>query len=95
MQTIHSMVGEAASIISNPKIPLDEFGKLLDEAWQCKKGLSDKVSLPEIDYMYESAKKAGAKGGKILGAGGGGSYCFMLIQKHKYVLEKNSKIISV
>lgn len=72
LQTMHSMVGEAASIISNPKIPLDEFGKLLDEAWQCKKGLSDKVSLPEIDYMYESAKKAGAKGGKILGAGGGG-----------------------
>ncbi|QTS84148.1 GHMP family kinase ATP-binding protein [Coxiella endosymbiont of Amblyomma nuttalli] len=72
LRTIYAMVGEATSIISNPQTSLDEFGKLLDEAWQCKKELSDKVSLPEIDHMYETAKKAGAKGGKILGAGGGG-----------------------
>lgn len=72
LHALHAMVGEAQAIISNPKTSLEDFGKLLDEAWLCKKELSDKVSLPEIDHMYETAKKAGAKGGKILGAGGGG-----------------------
>lgn len=72
LQTLQAMVSEAVSILSNPKKSLDEFGKLLDEAWCCKKGLSDNVSLPQIDHMYTLAKSAGAKGGKLLGAGGGG-----------------------
>jgi D-glycero-alpha-D-manno-heptose-7-phosphate kinase len=72
LKTLQDMVDEAVSILSNPKISLDEFGKLLDEAWRCKKELSDKVSLPQIDQMYELAKSEGAKGGKLLGAGGGG-----------------------
>jgi len=72
LRNLQAMVSEVVSILSNPNTSLDEFGKLLDEAWQCKKGLSDKVSLPEIDYMYEIARSAGAKGGKLLGAGGGG-----------------------
>ena len=52
------------------------FGKLLDEAWQLKRGLSDYVSTPTIDLIYESAMKAGAMGGKLLGAGGGGFIVF-------------------
>ncbi len=51
---------------------LDYFGKLLHEAWICKKNFSPHISLPEIDKMYESAIMAGAFGGKLLGAGGGG-----------------------
>jgi D-glycero-alpha-D-manno-heptose-7-phosphate kinase len=49
-----------------------EFGKLLDEGWRYKKSLSDKVSMPVLDQIYGAALKAGAIGGKILGAGGGG-----------------------
>lgn len=51
---------------------LDQFGDLLDQAWQAKRGLSGKVSSAAIDTWYERARAAGALGGKIAGAGGGG-----------------------
>lgn len=51
---------------------LDEFGHLLDESWKVKKSLAAGITNPKIDGLYNAAKKAGALGGKILGAGGGG-----------------------
>jgi D-glycero-alpha-D-manno-heptose-7-phosphate kinase len=51
---------------------LDQFGRLLDESWQAKKRVSAKISNSRIDYLYEIARKSGALGGKITGAGGGG-----------------------
>lgn len=51
---------------------IQDLGKLLNEGWLLKKQLASKISDPEIDAMYRSAKKAGAIGGKISGAGGGG-----------------------
>jgi D-glycero-alpha-D-manno-heptose-7-phosphate kinase len=64
---------------------LDDFGDLLNTAWEYKKKMSPKISNPAIDELYSEARKAGALGGKIMGAGGGG---FMLFycpfeQKHK------------
>jgi D-glycero-alpha-D-manno-heptose-7-phosphate kinase len=50
----------------------DDFGKLIHEAWQYKKKLATKVSNLSIDDIYDRALKAGALGGKITGAGGGG-----------------------
>jgi D-glycero-alpha-D-manno-heptose-7-phosphate kinase len=55
---------------------LDGFGRLLDRAWQEKKRLSGGISNAEIDRWYAAARSAGALGGKIAGAGGGG---FMLL----------------
>jgi D-glycero-alpha-D-manno-heptose-7-phosphate kinase len=55
---------------------LDEFGALLDFHWQVKKRLSDKISNPRFDEIYETARRAGALGGKIMGAGGGGFFLF-------------------
>lgn len=55
---------------------IDRWGEELDRAWEIKKAFSSGVSTPEIDAMYNTAKCAGALGGKILGAGGGG---FMLL----------------
>ena len=55
---------------------IDLFGELLDEHWQNKKKLSAKISDPFIDECYETAKKNGALGGKVIGAGGGG---FMML----------------
>jgi len=49
-----------------------EFGKLLDENWRLKKQLASKISNPDIDGCYERTLRAGAVGGKICGAGGGG-----------------------
>ena len=55
---------------------IDDFGALLNDAWTHKKKLSNKISNEDIDYMYESAINAGALGGKLLGAGGGGYMLF-------------------
>lgn len=51
---------------------LDDFGHLLHQAWQTKKHLDPAITTPQIDAMYETARREGAIGGKILGAGGGG-----------------------
>jgi len=64
---------------------LPYFGDLLDSAWQAKKKMSDRISNPQIDELYEVARKAGALGGKITGAGGGGYMMFYceFEKKHK------------
>lgn len=55
---------------------LDAFGLLLHETWMLKRGLTDLVTNPEIDDIYAKAMQAGALGGKLLGAGGGGFFLF-------------------
>jgi len=69
------MVSEAIKILNDDSDIL-EFGWLLNESWQLKRSLTNKITTQEIDEIYETARKAGAIGGKLLGAGGGG---FMLI----------------
>ena len=64
---------------------LDKFGELLDYTWQLKKSLSKSISNNEIDEIYRNAKQAGAIGGKLLGAGGGG---FILLYVPKENQEK-------
>jgi D-glycero-alpha-D-manno-heptose-7-phosphate kinase len=51
---------------------LDDFGLLLNEGWRLKKGLASRITNSSIDEIYAAALKAGALGGKIAGAGGGG-----------------------
>ena len=75
LRAMQQMVTEAAGILSGDG-PLEPFGRLLDESWQLKRGLTAQVSTPHIDSIYERALAAGAIGGKLLGAGGGG---FMLL----------------
>jgi len=72
LKRMEAMVNEAIQILQNEKTPIEEFGKLLHESWLYKRNLSSMVSTPAIDAMYEQAISAGATGGKILGAGGGG-----------------------
>ena len=55
---------------------LNRFGELLNEGWHLKRELASKITNPEIDRCYEIAIKSGAKGGKLLGAGGGGFLLF-------------------
>ena len=66
-----AMVDEGLRILASGR-DLADFGRLLHESWLLKRSLSSRVSTPEIDAMYETARKAGAVGGKITGAGGGG-----------------------
>ena len=96
LNKIYSMVDEGISIIQNANTPIDDFGKLLHEGWKNKRALSDKVSTVEIDLIYETAIRAGATGGKILGAGGGG---FLLLfaspEKHNAIRQKLNNLIFV
>lgn len=70
------MVDEGVGIIE--RRDWVKFGALLDSAWTLKKQLSDSVSTPSIDRIYEKAMQAGAAGGKLLGAGGGGFILFLV-----------------
>lgn len=74
LKTMDGMVTEGQSILLSPTTPITKFGALLHESWMFKRRLSDKVSNPTVDQIYETARKNGAVGGKILGAGGGGFF---------------------
>jgi len=71
LRAMCGMVDEAVQILAAPG-DLSGFGALLDESWRLKRELAAEVSNPRIDRMYDSALAAGALGGKLLGAGGGG-----------------------
>ncbi len=75
MRIMRELVGEGLNIL-NSNTSLSKFGKLLHESWQIKRTLSRKIATPLVDDIYSAALRAGALGGKLLGAGGGG---FMLI----------------
>ena len=94
LKTMYQMTLQALKILNGKN--LLEFGKLLHEAWKIKRELSDKISTPHIDNIYETARREGAIGGKLLGAGGGG---FVLLfaspEKHKKIKEKFKKLLLV
>ena len=69
---IKRLVDEAERILTEDKTNLDDFGRLLDYGWRLKREINQEISTDEVDILYERAKKAGALGGKLLGAGGGG-----------------------
>ncbi len=96
LHRMREMVDEATAILTTPATSLDEFGKLLDLGWQYKRSLSDRVTTPEIDNIYQEAQRAGAIGGKILGAGGGG---FMLLfakpEYHAAIRERLKGLVHV
>ena len=70
------IVEEAQTLLTSRTDRLDDFGRLLDEQWRIKRGMAGNVSSTEIDEIYEKGIKAGALGGKLLGAGGGGFMLF-------------------
>ncbi len=76
MARLYGMVDRGRKILENPFSSLDDFGALLHEGWQYKKALSSAVSSGPIDALYAAALQAGALGGKLLGAGGGGFLLF-------------------
>lgn len=66
------------------RIDLPEIGRLMDENWELKRRLSDAITNPKIDRIYETAKRSGAWGGKIMGAGGGG-FLFLVAPPERHL----------
>ena len=71
-----ALVNEAEAVLTDKARPLSEFGRLLDVTWKLKRGTSSGVSTGSIDELYARGVEAGAVGGKLLGAGGGGFLVF-------------------
>jgi len=80
LTTMHQLTQEALNVLNSND--LMRFGRMLDESWTLKRSLSDKITTSHIDALYDTAIKAGALGGKLLGAGGGGFILFF-VEPHK------------
>ena len=85
------IVNQAKEIITNSKISMDEFGKLLNEQWFLKKSLTEYISNEAIDEIYNTALNSGAIGGKLLGAGGGGFFLFYAKKKNHQKIKESLK----
>jgi len=95
LREMRSMVDSAVKLLKGNGA-LEEFGEMLHEAWMIKRSLSDRITNTAIDSIYSAARSAGAIGGKLLGAGGGG---FMLLfvtpERHYLVRERLEKLFKV
>jgi D-glycero-alpha-D-manno-heptose-7-phosphate kinase len=89
LNTIMEICTEGLKLLTDNKQPLNKFGELLDEQWKVKRELTNKITNKDIDAIYESGKDAGAIGGKLLGAGGGGFMLFY-VPKDKQDSVKNA-----
>lgn len=81
LQRMQAMVYEAAAVLTG-KGSIGALGELLHETWELKRSISPEVSTPLVDDLYARARKAGAIGGKLLGAGGGG-FVLLLVEPQK------------
>lgn len=92
---LYTLVNEAENILES-SCSLNEFGRLLDHTWKLKRGITNKISTASIDELYEAAIRAGALGGKLLGAGGGG---FLLLyaeaDRQPYVRQALERLLYV
>ena len=70
------MVDEAVNILNADSDDIDDFGRLLHKSWKIKRSITNLITNGKIDQIYDTALKAGALGGKLLGAGGGGFVLF-------------------
>lgn len=76
LKEMYSLVDEAEQILEDKHADLDEFGRLLDRTWKLKRQTGGAITTNSIDELYEKGIQAGALGGKLLGAGGGGFLLF-------------------
>jgi D-glycero-alpha-D-manno-heptose-7-phosphate kinase len=96
IERMMEMVDEAEQVMVSPSRPLSEIGHLLHDSWRLKRELADEVSTPALDQFMEAARDAGALGGKVLGAGGGGFMLFYVEPEHRDSVRKRfDKLIEV
>ena len=83
LREMYSLVDEAERVLTDKTIDLDEFGRLLDHTWKLKRQTGAAVSTDSIDGLYRKGIEAGALGGKLLGAGGGGFLVFYVQPEYR------------
>lgn len=96
LKKMYELVDEAEEVLTDKARDLDDFGRLLDTTWRLKKGTGGAVSTDSIDGLYEKGIAAGALGGKLLGAGGGGFLVFYVQpEKQKTVREAMRELMYI
>ncbi len=96
LREMYDLVDEAEKVLTDKYADLDDFGRLLDQTWRLKKQTGSSISTGSIDELYEKGIQAGALGGKLLGAGGGGFLVFYVQpEKQKGVMKAMEKLMYI
>ena len=96
LREMYELVDEAEHILEDRQTDLDEFGRLLHHTWELKRGIAGGISTDSIDGMYQKGMEAGALGGKLLGAGGGGFLLFYVRpEQREQVLSAMSELMHI
>lgn len=90
LKQMSAMTDEGEKILTGNG-DLSDFGRLLHEGWQLKRSLTNQISTNEIDLIYQKAREAGALGGKLLGAGGGGFMLFYVKKENQVYVKRALK----
>ena len=88
LREMYSLVDDAERVLTDKACDLDDFGRLLDQTWKLKRQTGSAVSTNSIDGLYAKGIKAGAIGGKLLGAGGGGFLVFYVQTEKQDAVKK-------
>ena len=91
LKEMYALVDDAEKVLTDKNVSLDDFGRLLDYTWRLKRQIGSAVSTDSIDRLYERGIKAGAIGGKLLGAGGGGFLVFYVQPEKKEAVKNTMK----
>ncbi len=86
-----ALVDDAEKVLTDKHSDMDDFGRLLDETWKLKRQTGGAITTDSIDGLYEKGIKAGALGGKLLGAGGGGFLLFYVQPEKKAAVKEIMK----
>ena len=96
LKELLSLVNDAQTILEDKHSDMNDFGRLLDHTWKLKRDTGSKISNNEIDNLYQRGLKAGALGGKLLGAGGGGFLLFYVEKdKQQHVINELDELMHV
>ncbi len=95
LRIMREMVDEAVNILNGSPNRIGDFGKLLHETWMLKRSLTHLISNSEIDDIYNTAIRAGALGGKLCGAGGGGFILFFVPPEKQDNVKKSLNLLHV